>query len=193
MDDFTILKELIKKSATLNLDRSHQNGKRKVTLSEPQHANASVIIDGLPTDTIVIKADAFTSPTSIFKGEKSECKRADFIIISAIDDQKTIICLEMKAGHGGEEHEIVNQLRGAQCLIAYIREIGRIFWNAPDFLDRYALRFVSVKKISVVKRTIRPQKMQSPSVHDRPDRMLKISGEQNIQFNRLIGDKSRQL
>jgi hypothetical protein len=99
----------------------------------------------------------------------------------------------MKAGYGGEEHEIVNQLRGAQCLIAYIREIGRIFWNAPNFLDRYALRFVSVKKISVAKRTIRPQKMQSPSVHDRPDRMLKISGEQNIQFNRLIGDKSRQL
>ena len=114
-----------------------------------------------------------------------ECKRADFVIIADAGSKKVILCIEMKAGKGGTEKEIIQQLKGAQCFVVYCQEIGRSFWNIPDFLAGYRYRFISIKEISISKR---PTRFDTRiDAHDRPDQMLKISGQRHLQFDHLAG------
>ncbi|HEY9852165.1 MAG TPA: hypothetical protein V6D28_22010 [Leptolyngbyaceae cyanobacterium] len=185
MSDIAILKEMIKDSATVPLEDPYGNGRKQVKLTEPPPANYCVTIIGMPDDdeVIIIKADAFSSPNAVFKGNSGECKRADFVIIANTSQRKVILCIEMKAGKGGSEADIIQQLKGAQCFVAYCREIGQSFWNQPNFLKSYEYRFVSIRDISISKK---PSRIDS-GIHDRPDRMLKISSPHNLQFNQLIG------
>jgi hypothetical protein len=184
MSDISILKEMIKDTATVPLKDDH--GKKKVILEEPPPANYSVTIHGMPDDnqTIIIKADVFKAPKEIFANSKHECKRSDFVIVADTDRKKVIICIELKAGKG---KEIVQQLKGAQCFVAYCREIGQSFWNEQDFLKDYEYRFVSITNIGLSKRTTRPPK--ETDTGKSPDQMLKITSSKGIQFNHLIGSK----
>lgn len=184
MSDIVILKEMIKNTATVPLENYHS--KNKVILKEPPPADYSVTIYGLPDDdqTIVIKADAFTAPKGIFADSKCECKRADFVIIADTDEEKVIICIEMKSGKGGLEREIIQQLKGAQCFVAYCREIGHSFWDHQNFLKDYVYRFISIRNISISKRPTRPS--GGTITHDRPERMLKVTSPKGLQFNHLL-------
>lgn len=184
MSDIEILKEMIKDAATVPLSDYYE--KKQVVLEEPPPGDYSVTIHNMPDDdeVIVIKADCFTSPKSVFANSKSECKRADFIIVANTDRDKIIIFIEMKANKGRSDAEIVQQLKGAQCFIAYCREIGQLFWGKSDFLTNYQYRFISIKDIRISKkRTITPHKT---GIHDRPDRMLKISSPHHLEFKRLL-------
>ena len=81
MDDMDILREMIRNTALVSLQ--HEYGKPLVKLCEPQAPDSIAIIRSVPADALVIRVDAFLSPDSVFSGRKGECKRADFIIISA--------------------------------------------------------------------------------------------------------------
>jgi hypothetical protein len=184
MSDIAILQEMIKNTATLVLEDYHS--KKKITLEEPPPASYSVTIHGMPNEDeiIVIKADTFISPNSIFEGSYGECKRADFVIVADTGKQKVIICIEMKAGKGGSEKEIIQQLKGAQCFINYCREVGQSFWEKQNFLKEYKYRFVSIRNISISKKPTRSS-TQTPE-NDRPEKMLKITSPKGLQFNSLI-------
>lgn len=182
MSDMDILQQMIKNSTQLAL--TNEYGKKQITLIESQCPASLVNIYGLPDDVIVIKADDFKSPDTIFNGSNGECKRADFLIIAESGDKKIILCIEMKV-RKSPESDIIKQLTGTQCLVAYIREIGRLFWKKPGFLNGYVYRFVSISHTSIAKsktRTTRPT-----GIHDRPERMLKIAYPHHLQFNHLAG------
>ncbi len=114
MPDLDILCELLRKEAMIALEDGDY-GKKKVTLSEPKcddHKGYSVVISNMPEDAVVIKGDAFPSPSTIFSNSRGECKRADFVIIANIHMKRTrnlIIFIEMKKGKGGSEQEIIQQ------------------------------------------------------------------------------------
>jgi hypothetical protein len=74
------------------------------------------------------------------------------VIIADTGRKKVILCIELKAGKGGQTHEILQQLEGARCFTEYCKEIGESFWNRPEFLTGYEYRFVSIKNISVKKK-----------------------------------------
>jgi len=182
MSDIAIFKEMIKGNATVLLE--DENDKKKAILKEPPPANYSVTIYGMPNEdqTIVIKSDVFAAPKEVFADSKHECKRADFVIVADTDKGKVIICIEMKAGGGRSEKEIIQQLKGAKCFVAYCREIGKSFWD-ESFLKDYEYRFVSIRNISMAKKPSRPS---IQDIHDRPDRMLKISSPKGLQFKHLV-------
>lgn len=150
--DIAILKQMIKPTATVPLKENYQ--KKLVTLKEPSD-NYEITIYGMPDDdeVIVIKVDAFRAPTTVFQGNRGECKRADFIIIADTDKKKVILCIEMKGGNKtSKEKDIIQQLKGAQCFIAYCRAIGQSFWAQQNFLSGYEYRFVSIKDIKIAKK-----------------------------------------
>jgi hypothetical protein len=182
MSDIDILHQMIKDEATLALEE--RNNKKQVTLTEPQFTDVSVTIFGMPDKAIAIKADAFKSPNSVFNGSRGECKRADFVIVADTEGKKVIICIEMKATRDSEK-EIIQQLEGAQCFVAYCQEIGKVFWKQDDFLKGYSYRFISINHISMPKRKTRA--IRQSGIHDRPERMLKISSPHHLQFNQLAG------
>lgn len=182
MPDIEILLEMIKDDARLEV--VNLNGKNQVTLIEPQNDKGSVVVFGLPDDIVVIKADTFKSPDAVFCGSKGECKRADFVIVANTGNKKVILCIEMKAGRDSEK-EIIQQLAGTRCFIAYCQEIGKTFWQRQNFLNGYVYRFVSIGHISIAKKKTRTTR--HVGLHDQPERMLKIAWPHHLQFNQLAG------
>jgi hypothetical protein len=69
--------------------------------------------------------------------------------------------------------------------VTYCQNIGKCFWNKPDFLDAYHYRFVSIGHISIAKQPTRSKR--STGIHDRPENMLKISSPNHLEFNHLAG------
>ena len=184
MDDFEILNLMIQEKAKVKLDES-KFSKPKVVLAEGSLYSATIL--GMPDrdNAIVIKGDAFVAPKQIFNGKNGECKRADFIIIARLGERrKYVIFIEMKScASTSKEWEIIQQLQGIQCLFAYCREIGRIFWKEPNFLNTYQSRFVSIRNIGSNEQPTREKKIP---LHDRPDSMLKLNST-SIYFNKLVG------
>lgn len=182
MPDIEILHQMIKNDAKVPL---HDNsGKKSVLLFEPQHPNSKVTILGVPENTIVIKVDAFKSPDTVFAGLQGECKRADFVIVADSGSKKSIVCIEIKAKKDAEK-EIIKQLTGARCFVSYCKEIGVSFWKQQDFLTGYSFRFISIGHTSISKRRTRIDRQAG--IHDRPERMLKISSPHYLQFDQLAG------
>ena len=154
--DFEILQDLIKTKALASI--VYEYNKKAIVLKEPGHQQRSAYslrIHNVPEEIIAFKADVFPAPRKIFKGEKGECKRADFIIIAGANKANWIVYIEMTSGKGGSKtkKDIEQQLRGAQCLLAYCRAIGQEFWQEPKFLEQrnYQSRFVSVRDIGISK------------------------------------------
>ncbi len=186
MTDTQILSEMIADAALETITpraygQSEQNLKYVVDLREPKEPDSMVTIENMPEDALVIKADVFHSPDSVFKGSKGECKRADYVIIS--ETKKRIIYIEMKRT-SDEWNKIVKQLMGAQCFISYCQEIGRAFWEDRDFLCKYENRFINIRHTGSVKR--KPT-YETPctGLHDVPDNAMKVSYAKSIQFNRI--------
>ena len=188
MSDITILENMIQNTAKVPLEEDIY-GKRKVILTETNPPKYSVTINGMPDDdqVIVIKSDNFVEPKAVFQGSKEECKRADFVIIANTDRKKLIFCIELKSGNPGNK-EIIRQLKGAYCFTIYCREIGKIFWEEPDFLKDYEYRFISIKNIFQNKKpgfeydNIMIDKISRP--------MLKISSSNVLYFHQLIARQS---
>ncbi|MEM9220764.1 MAG: hypothetical protein AAGD25_41420 [Cyanobacteria bacterium P01_F01_bin.150] len=169
-----------------------KKSKPYVVLKEPD-SDYSVIVYDMPNseNVIIIKSDAFHEPSEVFVGSNNELKRADFIIIVHAYNQKVIICMELKRGKASNPH-IIQQLKGSLCFITYCKKIVQEFWNSDSFLEDYDYRFVSIKNISIAKRPtfLRNQDKESKAIHDRPDRMLKISSPSHLRFKKLItGDR----
>jgi hypothetical protein len=176
MDDFDILKEMLIDTATVPLLNN------KVQLSEEikKDEKYSVIIFNIPTESMVIKIDHFPAPKSIFSGSKGECRRADYAIIST--EKKVIVFIELKKTKSLKE-DIIKQLMGAQCVMVYCREMGKVFWKKHDFLDGYEYRFVSIGQIGIAKRPTRSKKHDK---HDTPEKMMKITSPHRLEFNHLV-------
>ena len=190
MSDLAILHELISKMAQAQLQG--QNGRKGMILEErgdEGQAGYTVYLRNVPDDVIAIKADQFPPPNRIFQNSKGECKRADYVLVAQTETTNWIIYIEMKAGPSGSREEVVQQLKGAECLLAYFRAVGRKFWPNPRFLheEHYKQRFVVINKIKGEKR---PTRLESPSkVHDTPENMLRFSSppDKGLPFSALVG------
>jgi hypothetical protein len=177
MTTFEILEELIQPDARVRLTR--KNDRYHAELCEPK-CDSKVTLFGLPDDAFIIKADSFPPPESIFRGKKGECSRADFVIIS--ESMKVALYIELKKSKGSNR-KIVQQLKGAQCLVAYCREIGQRFWNHSEFMSDFEHRFVSIGHLSMPKRKMRTER--SVAKHDQPELMMKIDWPHHLEFNKL--------
>ncbi len=178
MSDAEILIQMFKDTALVQKQKPYR--KWMVELQEPQAEDSKVSIHHLPEDALIIKADAFRAPDTIFQGKHGECKRADYVIISA--ERKRIVHIELKRSKASK-NAIIKQLKGARCLIEYCRAIGKHFWDEPHFLDGYQHRFVSIGRTSISKRPTRISKRNS--AHDTPERMLTLQAPHHLQFNEL--------
>ncbi len=180
MSDLDILREMIADSAII--PPTVQYGKGVVVLDEPGAPDSSVKISDLPHECIVIKADQFKSPDTIFTEQRGARKRADYIVIAEVNSETVVIYIELKRNKG-RAFEVSQQLAGAKCFISYCTEVGRLFWQELDFLKRAKHRFVSVAHTSPSKQPTRIER--SAVLHDSPERPLKVSWARNLWFNHL--------
>lgn len=192
MSDIEILQEMLISTAQIPLQQGQ--GRPSVELTDKQ-GNTTVEIKGLPHDSIVIRAEDFEDPLTVFKGSKGERKRADFMIVSNEDTKKWIICIETQAGNYKLAAHVEEQLKGAQCFMSYCKCIGRSFWEGEEFLGDYQYRFVSIVDINSNKETKKtrpysPHIQSKGRLHDTPDAFLKILRSPSLHFRHLIFEAS---
>ena len=193
MNDIEILREMLVCDVQIPLQRE-EGRPSSVELTDRQ-ANTTVEIKGLPHDSIVIRAEDFKGPLTVFQGSKSERKRADFVIISNEERGKWIICIETQAGNSKDPAHVEAQLKGAQCFISYCKCIGRSFWEWEEFLDGYEYRFISMVDINSNKETKRtrhysPHIQPTGGLHDTPDAFLKVLRSPSLYFRKLLHEVS---
>lgn len=183
MSDIIILKEMFKESVLLPIEQS--NGRWVCRLTEPNESDSQVIISGLPENSIVIKVDdSFASPSKLFKGEKGECKRADFIIIADSQRYKKILYIELKKTNEHRNH-VINQLKGAVCFLDYCKSISNQFWAKPDLLNMYEEHFVGFANTSISKNGSR--KVSGSDTNSTPENFTKITSPWKLeQFRKLV-------
>ena len=142
----------------------------------------------MPHDSIVIKAEDFKDPPTVFQGSKDEGRRADFVIVSNDGMKKWIVCIEVKRGTRIRRNRVIAQLRGARCIMDYCKSIGREFWSARGFLKGYEYRFVGIARLNIQIQPTRSGASGGPSrtnLHNRPEAFLRILGRQSLYFNEL--------
>ncbi|MDE2644246.1 MAG: hypothetical protein OXI05_00195, partial [Bacteroidota bacterium] len=155
--DLAVFQELIKGEAlvTVEKDPYDKNFLELNELGEGGSPGYKIIIRDTPEDTIAIKSDMFPSPEMIFRGDRGECKRADFVIVARDGEKNWIIYIEMKKGQPRSVREVRQQLQGSKCFIDYCRAVGQVFWGERGFLKDYQQRYVCVKNIGLDKRPTR--------------------------------------
>lgn len=185
VNDIEILQEMFHPDALVAL-RPGQ-GKPAVELTDAK-AETTVQIKGLPHESVVIRAEDFKVPRTVFNRSKGQRKRADFVIVSNDDAKRWIIYIETQAGNYKTATHIIEQLKGAQCFISYCKCIGKSFWKSEEFLDGYEPRFVNIAGLNLEKqgsRSYSPYIQAKGKLHDTPEAFLKILGSPNLYFRQL--------
>lgn len=184
MNDIEILKEML--NCNIRVPLQQQTG--SLPSVELIDKCTTVEIKGLPHDSIVIKAEDFKDPPTVFQGSKGEGRRADFVIVSNDGIKKWIVCIEVKRGRRIRRNRVIAQLRGARCIMDYCKSIGREFWSAKGFLKGYEYRFVGIARLNIQIQPTRSGASGGPSrrnLHNRPEAFLRILGRQSLYFNEL--------
>lgn len=197
LNDFTILKELFKDSAVITIDKDTFSGPfNNVILEENGQTNKPTVyikITNIPIDSVIIKVDDnFIAPDKIFKGDKGERKRADYVIVDT--KNKYILCLEIKAGDCKTTDSIEKQLMGAECFIQYCQKIGQNFWAYEPFLKDYRYRFAAIINAGSIRKKPTDNRSDDTNQGNSSKRFLKLNGnnDDGYHFNRLIGEKSNR-
>lgn len=192
MNDLDILRALLR-DEVLAPASGTQTNQKDLILTEPQDQSYELRIIRAPYDTIAFRADAFPPPRHIFRGSRGERKRADYVIVANEDERSWIVYVEMKGGNSALASEIAAQLRGAHCLVAYCRAIGRQFWGARAFLEpgNYREHFVSVKNVRSSKKPSWPSPRPR---NDSPETMWKFKNppRSTLRFRELVEGRHSQ-
>ena len=188
MPDIQKMQELIHPQAIVTMTPDRY-GKYEVELIEPKEPDSKIIIAGIPDNTLVYNLDDFfPAPDQIFARNKSECCRADYILISAVGSDRKMVFIELKSENDDNAH-IKNQLRGAECFSAYCAKILKIFWNYTMAWKQYNKHYVCFKYTNSVARSTRNDS-KAPA-NTTIDKMLTLEGSHTFQYNQLIGRKAR--
>ena len=99
--------------------------------------------------------------------------------------KKRILYIELKR-RGDELNQVVKQLKGAQCVMEYCRNIAETFYDHKDLLADFEFRFVAFGHTGTGNsRRTRETRTGFGDIHNTPDNVMKIDWPANIQFNRL--------
>lgn len=185
MSDVDLLRKKILNDNVIVPLLDGKGSEKKYAVLREEETNTSFTVYGLPANSIVIKADKFPAPRNFLKNTKGEASRADFIIISEMETKKWIIYIEMKKGTSSPNKKIVQQLKGAQCVMAYCISVVENFYDITKFLDQYNSRFISIRSPNVNKQPTR-RLVDEGGIHDTPKNRLQFKNTPKSHLNNLV-------
>lgn len=104
----------------------------------------TITLRGIPTNYLIVKMDAFpslnhTSPKKVFKGDRGEAKRADYVLIDG--DNNKLVFIEIKAKKETKPREhVAQQLLGAWCVMDYFLTTKYYFCQNKDYFSANTLQ-----------------------------------------------------
>ncbi len=168
MCDIEILAELLEES--LFVEKSNKSGKQYYVLKEKgEDAKLKhVELLDIHENSILLNIDEVDPPNSLFKWDRGQRRRCDYILIFHHKITKYIIYIELKSTDFSKQ-KIEQQFKGAQCLIDYCSSVLKRFHECENLFDQYEERFVLFYHYSGKKR---PTKYDPPK-NCAPDRPYK--------------------
>ena len=161
------------------LEVSSPRHKGEFILEEPNSKGIRRIkICDLPTHSILMKMDKTPVP-SFLNTTAGKQRRCDYLLLGYNGSRNFKIFIEMK---GKNNDGFIQQIKGAESLLAYADAIGKNFHELPTFLDGYLPRYVKFHYDKYGKFT------KNISVNDSYDRIRSVPmGEEGIiNFQQLI-------
>lgn len=134
--------------------------------------------------SVLIRLDKCRQPDSIFKETLGQRKRCDYVLVSHHNNIDFILFIELKSNRLGRL-KIVQQFKGAECLIDYCDAALNRFHNQQDLLKGHKKRFIVFYKKLVNKR---PTKYPPPPPRksDSPEKALEYANPQAPSLSQLV-------
>ncbi|MDR1964739.1 MAG: hypothetical protein LBQ50_13275 [Planctomycetaceae bacterium] len=127
--------------------------------NEPDAKLKIVNIDEVPNDSILIKIDYGQAYNNIFRNQKGELKRCDYILVANLNENKKVLLfIEMKSQYI-DGNELIQKFHASECLFDYIVSTLKHFHDQNINCDEYKKRFILFQKKRIDKKGTRPSKV----------------------------------
>ncbi|MBW2084103.1 MAG: hypothetical protein JRI39_13785 [Deltaproteobacteria bacterium] len=135
-----------------------------------------------PDRTLALRIDK-AKVNGLFRKGRGQLRRCDCVIFTEVQEQKYLVFIEMKHKNNGSEG-IVQQFKGAECLVDYIASVLDRFYKEKYVFNEYKKRFVLFYKASIPKKTTRLKKQQKEN--DVPERYLRKLAADKLWIGELV-------
>jgi hypothetical protein len=134
------------------------NGSRFALLREqsPDAKLKRVDIQGVPAGSLLIKLDSYEPPVSLFKGDRGQRKRCDYVLFTVFGGQGYVLFIELKSATL-KRTQYIAQFKGAECAIDYCHAVLKRFYGHDQLVSSFSRRFVVFYKPRIAKRPTRPK------------------------------------
>ncbi|MEO5357244.1 MAG: hypothetical protein H7844_08095 [Nitrospirae bacterium YQR-1] len=189
-NDLSVFNDLIVNNILVQFGM--KNGKLFAVLKESgtETKLKKVEISDIPENSVLIKLDGYEEPKTLFKSNKGQLKRCDYVLLTRVGNQGIMLFIEMKSQRFSDK-DIEKQFKGALCVMDYCNAVLNRFHNKEDILSLFEKRFIVFYTLPIPKRPTRPAKsvnlpVNPPVRHNKPESPLKIANPYNPFFKSLI-------
>lgn len=149
--------------------------------TDKQSTLKQVDISHIPKGSLLIKLDKCDQPKKLFKGKGGECKRCDYVLITAIGKQPFLIFIEMKSKRISKK-EVILQFKSAECIIDYCDAVLERFYETKKCFQKYNKRFVVLYMASSQKTPTR----KNTVINDTPEKALYYNSNKNVSLKAVL-------
>ena len=182
MESLDALRELL--VADIHGEFVNDHGSHYARLREraPGAKLRKVDIHGVPEDSILMKLDGYDQPASLFKDDKGQRQRCDYVLFTMVNGRGFALFIELKSAKV-KKTEIIRQFQGAECVIDYCHAALKRFHNHDQLLNTFSKRFIVFYKPRVAKQRSRP-KLSADNTS--PQKAMKYPNPYNPSLKSLL-------
>lgn len=114
-----------------------------------------VDIKGVPAGSLLLKLDSYEPPVSLFRGDRGQRKRCDYVLFTVLDGSGYALFIELKSATL-KRAQYIAQFKGAECAIDYCHAVLKRFYSHDRLLSSFSKRFVVFYKPRLAKKPTRP-------------------------------------
>ena len=159
----------------------YEHGRCSVRLRETGEQAKLKRVDIVPEKSVLMKLDAYEQPLSLFKGDKGERQRCDYILFTVLEGRGYALFIELKSAKL-KKAEYVGQFKGAECVVDYCHSALKRFHH-HDRLKTFSKRFVVFYKPRIAKQRTR---LKPASGNTSPEKALRYPAPHNPSLRSLL-------
>ncbi|PIE03505.1 MAG: hypothetical protein CSA81_01825 [Acidobacteria bacterium] len=182
MNSLDALRELLVPNILKDLVNIHGKTCARLKENSPHAKLKQIDILGVPANSILIKLDEYAQPSTLFKNDKGQRKRCDYILFFHIQNQGIVLFIELKSNKV-KNPEVIRQFKGSECVLDYCNATLKRFHNHDTLLENFSKRFIVFYKPRISKKRTRPMIKPNNTI---PENALKYPATKNISLKSII-------
>lgn len=154
MERLRALRELLVPKIQGEVVNDHGINYARLRERSPGAKLKKVDIQGVPNGSIIIKLDNYDQPATLFKNDKGQRQRCDYVLFTVVNGRGFALFIELKSAKV-RRTEFIRQFKGAECVIDYCDSALERFHNHDRLLNTFSKRFIVFYKPRVAKQRTR--------------------------------------